>query len=207
MAVILVSTLVVGWGALVSSSPARKNATFFLSSLFGDISIWKAGAIEFIGTFLLMWMIIITTCSVIVHQKDYTYFPGVIALVMVPVVAFMIFATATTSGGHLNPTISFATMLAGLTEFPRFVIYVLAQVTAAILASLVAKSSLPSATVESTVLAMCSIGTQQTEGEALTLEIICDFWILFIAFGVALDERYDSYIGVIVFLWYLFVHV
>ena len=49
-----------------------------------------------------------------VHAQDYSYFPTAIAIVNIPLIALTIYATATTSGGHLNPTISLATWLAGM---------------------------------------------------------------------------------------------
>eukprot|EP01112_Ceratiomyxa_fruticulosa_P003462 TRINITY_DN1381_c0_g2_i1.p1 TRINITY_DN1381_c0_g2~~TRINITY_DN1381_c0_g2_i1.p1 ORF type:complete len:374 (-),score=66.47 TRINITY_DN1381_c0_g2_i1:120-1241(-) len=157
--------------------------------LFKDVTIWKAGIIEFFGTFTLTFMLLITACAILLHQQDYSYFPTAISIIMIPIVAFNILATATSSGGHINPTISFATLLAGLTEFPRAVIYIAFQIVGAIAASFTTKYILSDASVQKTMLAMCSIGTEQTPAQALTLEIFCDVWVLFVAFGVALDER------------------
>ena len=58
----------------------------------------------------------------------------------------------------LNPIISFSTCLAGLTEFPRMVLYISAQVLGAIIGSYLAKHLTPSHLLPLNQLGMCSIG-------------------------------------------------
>ena len=89
----------------------------------------------------------------------------------------------------LNPMISFSTCLAGLTEFPRMVLYMSAQLVGAIMASYLVKHLTPSALLPVNQLAMCSIGVDQSVAQALTLEIVADLFVLYVAFGVALDDR------------------
>ena len=89
----------------------------------------------------------------------------------------------------LNPMISFSTCLAGLTEFPRMVLYISAQVLGAIIGSYLAKHLTPSNLLPLNQLGMCSIGVDQSVAQALTLEIIADLFVLYVAFGVALDDR------------------
>jgi len=101
----------------------------------------------------------------------------------------MILATGATSGGHLNPMISFSTCLAGLTEFPRMILDISAQILGAICAAYLCRHLTPSELLAKNLLAMCSIGTNQSESQALTLEIFGDLFVLYVAFGVALDER------------------
>jgi aquaporin-4 len=157
-------------------------------SLFRDITLYHAALIEFIGTFMLTFMVITFCSGILAHAQDYSYFPTAIAIVHIPL-AFIILATGSSSGGHLNPMISFATMVAGMTEFPRMVVYIIAQIVGSIGASYTAKHMLPESTLHAGMLAMCSLGTEQTVHQALTMEIFCDFFVLFVAFGVALDER------------------
>lgn len=157
--------------------------------LFRDLTLYHAALIEFVGTFLLTFMVIVIVSSILVHAGDYSYFPTAIALVHIPLIAFLILSTGSTSGGHLNPMISFATFVAGMTEFPRMIVYIIAQIVASIAASYTAKHMLPDSVLNAGMLAMCSIGTEQTVHQALTMEIFCDLFVLFVAFGVALDDR------------------
>jgi glycerol uptake facilitator-like aquaporin len=48
--------------------------------------------------------------------------------------ATSIYATAPASGGHLNPMITFASMICGLCPAPRAVLYMIAQLTGGALA-------------------------------------------------------------------------
>ena len=89
----------------------------------------------------------------------------------------------------LNPMISFSTWLAGLTEFPRMVLYVSAQIVGSIIGAYLAKHQTPSDLLVTNQLAMCSIGVDQSVSQALTLEIVADLFVLYVAFGVALDDR------------------
>lgn len=46
-------------------------------------------------------------------------------------IAVLVFALSTSSGGHLNPAVSFALLLRGAISFPRFIAYVLMQMSGA----------------------------------------------------------------------------
>ena len=76
-------------------------------SLFADIAIWKAAAIELLGTLILTFMILVIATGILNHKQDYSYFPTAIAICMIPLIAFLIIATATATGGrqpHHTPT-------------------------------------------------------------------------------------------------------
>lgn len=158
-------------------------------SLFLEPTLYHAALAEFVGTFILTFMILVISTSILVHTSDYSFFPTASAIVQLPLIAFMILSTGPTSGGHLNPMVSFSTFVAGLTEFPRMIVYIATQIVAAIAASYTAKYMLPPSIVDATKLAMCSLGTEQTVQQALTIEIFCCFFVLFGAFGTALDDR------------------
>lgn len=201
-------------------------------ALFTDVAIWKAAAIEMLGTTLLTFMVLVCVTSILNHKQDYSYFPTAIAICHIPIIAFLIFATATATGGRqhahiasalccriaccvvlimlimhmlsthmaalmcapftradLNPMISFSTWLAGLTEFPRMVLYMIAQLVGAILGSYIVKHLTPSSLLPINQLGMCSLGVDQSVSQALTLEIFGDLFVLYVAFGVALDDR------------------
>jgi glycerol uptake facilitator-like aquaporin len=51
-------------------------------------------------------------------------------------------ALAPVSGGHINPIITFATFLAGLTKFSRAVLYLIGQIAGAALAGGLIRGSL-----------------------------------------------------------------
>ncbi len=49
-------------------------------------------------------------------------------------ISLFIFAMAPSSGGHVNPVITFTTMVTGLTGFSRGILYMIAQTAGAALA-------------------------------------------------------------------------
>ena len=68
--------------------------------LFSDVAIWKAALIEGLGTTLLTFIVLVTVTSILNHKQDYSYFPTAIAICHIPIIAFLIFATATATGGR-----------------------------------------------------------------------------------------------------------
>ena len=167
----------------------RLSLTGLQLELFWDSALWKAASIEMLATLLLTFMVLTIVTGVLNHREDYSYFPTAIAILHIPLIAFMILATAATSGGHLNPMISFSTCLAGLTEFPRMILYIPAQVLGAIMAAYIVKHMTPSDLLQNNLLGMCSLGVDQDAAQVLTLEIFGDLFVLYVAFGVALDDR------------------
>jgi glycerol uptake facilitator-like aquaporin len=59
---------------------------------------------------------------------------GYVGISNIFIIMLFIYALAPSSGGHVNPMITYATVLTGLTAFPRGVLYVLAQTSGAALA-------------------------------------------------------------------------
>ncbi len=143
--------------------------------------VFKATLIEFIGTTLLVF----TSCAVTVSVLNYNYAvpPQYIAIAHIIILAFFILATAKSSGGHLNPMISFATMVAGLTTPVRAVMYIIAQTVGAILGASLLRGILDGTPF---LLGGCVLGTI-SQGRAFLAEIVACCVTLFIAFGTALD--------------------
>lgn len=59
---------------------------------------------------------------------------GYVGISNIFIIMLFIYALAPSSGGHINPMITFTTMLAGLTSFPRALLYLIAQTSGAALA-------------------------------------------------------------------------
>jgi hypothetical protein len=70
--------------------------------------IWLSLVVEFVGTLLQTFI----SCGAVIASLNYGYNPptvaiGIIHTILIPI---FIYATAAASGGHLNPTISMATV-------------------------------------------------------------------------------------------------
>ena len=92
------------YSSLLSGDHWSRVRRSFQLHLFGDIAIWKAALIEMLGTLLLTFMVLVTVTSILNHKQDYSYFPTAIAICHIPIIAFMIFATATATGGRQTYT-------------------------------------------------------------------------------------------------------
>jgi len=71
-----------------------------------------------------------------------------IAIINGLLLALLIFAFAPGSGGHLNPMITFATMLTGHTQIYRGIVYIAAQVGGACIGSQLVEWAVPDATAQ-----------------------------------------------------------
>lgn len=87
------------------------------------------------------------------------YFPplvvGIVQSLLLPI---FIFSTAAASGGHLNPTITFATMFTKLLTPIRGIIYVIAQCTGSIIATELLKIIIGETTADQVNLGICTLG-------------------------------------------------
>lgn len=77
----------------------------------------------------LSGMIYITIGSF--HTTQAAAYVGISNVVLI---SLFIYALAPSSGGHVNPFITFATVLCGLTEFSRGTLYIIGQTAGAALA-------------------------------------------------------------------------
>lgn len=59
-------------------------------------------------------------------------------------ITLFVFAAAPASGGHLNPLITLSTFTAGLSTFPRSILYIVGQCIGAIIGALILKLGLSS---------------------------------------------------------------
>ncbi|KZF23374.1 aquaporin-like protein [Xylona heveae TC161] len=114
--------------------------------------------------------------------------------------ALFIMAAGPGSGGHINQTITFATLLTGFTGFSRAILYMTAQTAGAALAGGVLRGAYGKARIEKYHGGGCFIDPNTvSSGQALLIEVVSSFTLLFLSFGVGLDPRqarlYGAYIG------------
>lgn len=112
----------------------------------------------------------------------------VIALAHGLVLAAFVSATMRVSG-HLNPAVTIGFLVTRRIEPMMAAVYIAAQFTAAILAAYALKSLLPVALTEATRIGGQSISLDITAGQAISLEAIATFFLTFVIFGTAVDEK------------------
>lgn len=147
---------------------------------------WRHFAAEFIGTFALVFIgggAIITTpllgLQAIVLNVAFAH--GLI-------LALMVTATMRISG-HLNPAVTAGFLVTRRIEPMMAVVYWIAQITGAIVAAYALKGLYPDAIAMSTHLGGQRISNDVTLTQAIVLEAIATFFLVFVVFGTAVDPR------------------
>ncbi len=146
----------------------------------------KALLAEFIGTFALIF-VGVGAIAANTASNGSAGLTGV-ALAHGLTIAVMVSATAAISGGHLNPAVSFGAMLGGKLSPINFVAYTVAQCLGAVVGAMLIGIFLPAgvaAVVAGTPALAQGISTMQ----AIGLEAVATFFLVFVVFGTAIDER------------------
>lgn len=147
---------------------------------------WRHFAAEFIGTFALVFVgggAIITSS---INQG-----PGVvlnIALAHGLILALLVTATMRISG-HLNPAVTAGFLATGRIEPIMAVVYWIAQFTGATIAAYALKALYPASIAMAARLGGQSISNDVTLVQAIVLEAIATFFLVFVVFGTAVDPK------------------
>jgi glycerol uptake facilitator-like aquaporin len=98
----------------------------------------------------------------------------------------LIYAFADVSGANFNPAVTFATYVTGKINALKCVMYIIAQMSGAIMASLLLLIAFPGNTVVKDVVAHRSADT--SIWEALVMETILTYILVYIIFATAFDK-------------------
>ena len=188
-------------GDIPSCSAIPKNKRnvrqwiFYVRQGWGDIHIWKSAFVEFMAsTFLCALSGFIDTT--IVNTKAPASVPAYVGISNIVLLSIFIMATAPGSGGHINPLITFATLITGLTPFSRGILYMLAQTLGAGVAGGVLRGVFGEARSVQFQGGGCIRDSNTVlASQALLLEAFSSLVLLFLAFGVALDPRQQKLFG------------
>ena len=147
---------------------------------------WRHFTAEFIGTFALVFVgggAIITSplLSVQAAVVNIAFAHGLI-------LALMVTATMRISG-HLNPAVTAGFLATRRIEPIMAVVYWIAQIMGAIIASYALKALYPPTIVAVTHLGGQSISSDINMLQAISLEAIATFFLVFVVFGTAVDPR------------------
>ena len=147
---------------------------------------WRHFAAEFIGTFALVFIgggAIITSPLLQVQAAVVN-----IAFAHGLILALMVTATMRISG-HLNPAVPAGFLATRRIEPMMAVVYWIAQFTGAIVAAYMLKALYPENIVTVTKLGGQSISSSISLTQAIILEAIATFFLVFVVFGTAVDPK------------------
>jgi MIP family channel proteins len=104
------------------------------------------------------------------------------------ILALMVTATMRISG-HLNPAVTIGFLVARRIAPVMAVIYIIAQLLGALIASYALKGLFPAAAVAATRLGGQFVTADVTTFQAIALEAIATFFLVFVVFGTAVDPH------------------
>ena len=104
-------------------------------------------------------------------------------------IAAMASATAGISGGHINPAVTIGAFVARKIDPLNAAAYVVAQCAGSLLAALLLKAILPGALLAQVGFGTPVPGNGVGDSQALLLEAVLTFFLMFVIYGTALDGR------------------
>ena len=147
---------------------------------------WRHFGAEFVGTFALVFIgggAIITSPMLQVQAAVVN-----IALAHGLILALMVSATMHISG-HLNPAVTMGFLVTRRIDPIMAVVYWVAQILGAIIAAYLLKLLYPANIVTLTRLGGQTISADINTIQAIFLEAIATFFLVFVVFGTAVDPR------------------
>ena len=145
---------------------------------------WRHFAAEFIGTFALVF---VGGASIMTAQlSGNTNGLLVAAMAHGLILAVMVTATMRISG-HLNPAVTLAFLAVKRIEPVMAMVYILAQLLAAVLGAYALKYVYPEAISAATHLGGQSVSAGISMSQAIVCEVLATFFLMFVVFGSAVD--------------------
>jgi len=146
---------------------------------------------EFIGTFTLIF---IGAGSICADQFLRTTAQGGVGLLGIAVahglaIGIMVSAVGHISGGHLNPAVTIGFWVTRRMGTLEAVGYWLAQLAGGIAAAYLLRTVVPEDTWRAVALGTPDLAPGFTRGPALILEAVMTFFLVFVVFATAADER------------------
>ncbi len=142
---------------------------------------------EFVGIFALVF---VGSGSIIAGARFGPASPGTllsIALAHGLILALMVSSTMNVSGGHLNPAVTVGMLLTGRIPAPMAGVHIVAQLLGAVCGSLALKGLMPPEVFTAVKGGGQGIALDVTLTQAIALEAVATFFLMFVIFGTAVN--------------------
>lgn len=151
---------------------------------------------EFFGTFTLIFVGVAAIATN--HATNGALGLTGVAFAHGLAIAVMVSATAATSGGHLNPAVTCGALVAGKIPARDAVSYVVAQCLGALFAAFMVKLAVPSVLLDAVHMGIPGFGDGVSAGQALVMEFVLTFFLMFVVYGTAIDARAPKMAGLFI---------
>ncbi len=154
---------------------------------------WRAALAELIGTLLFVFVGAGSVVAVkgILHKDPASDAGALVAIALAHglAIATMVAATARISGGHINPAVTFATVVTGRLKAAVGVIYIAAQLVGAVIGALLLKLVVVGSVESNLGAHALNMTVLSSKGAGLVVEVILTFVLVFTVFATAIDTR------------------
>lgn len=141
---------------------------------------------EFIGTFGLIFIGVGAIAANFYTAGD----SGLVGIALAHglTIAVMVGATASISGGHINPAVTIGLLSAKKIKPDLAIGYIIAQCLGAIAAAILIKICVPVDVLKNIGMGTPALGVGISAGKGLMIEIILTFFLVFVIYGTAVNK-------------------
>ena len=148
-----------------------------------DAQLTKKAIVEFLGTFALLF---IGIGSIVMTENTNLV---AIALAHGLAIGLLIMAAGHISGGFFNPAVTIGMWITHRIDGYGAIVYIGAQLLGALAGTLFILATFPEAARNAVGLGIPAVGIGYSSSNALVAEIVATFFLMFVIFGVAVDQR------------------
>jgi len=153
-------------------------------------ALWRGGVSEFFATLIFVFVgtgAVVASQAVLGTTTSALEVPNLtlIALAHGFAIMVLVYAVGEISGGHINPAVTWACLLTNKISFIRALVYVIAQLSGAVVGSALLKAIIPPSLQG--LLGCHSINPQMTVAQGFGAEVIFTFIFIFVVFATAIS--------------------
>ncbi|HKF77767.1 MAG TPA: aquaporin [Candidatus Dormibacteraeota bacterium] len=151
---------------------------------------------EFVGTFTLIFVGVGAIAATTADKRG----PDLLAVALAHGLAIgvMVGATAAVSGGHLNPAVTLGALVAGRIGIVGAVGYWVAQFLGGIAGALMIAVTVPASQLKAAGYGIPAPGQGVGQLEAVVLELILTFFLMFVIYGTAMRGTGSAVAGLFI---------
>ncbi|GJQ23563.1 MAG: aquaporin [Planctomycetia bacterium] len=151
---------------------------------------YKKYMAELVGAFTLVFIAAGAVCADFYLRREGGQGLGLLGISIAygVVMIVVIYATSYISGSHVNPAVTISFWISKRMDPNTAIMYILSQITGAIIAGLALKVLFPEA-LNTVYLGTCMLSPGVSIGRGILMEFIVTFFLVFTVYGTLVDKR------------------
>ncbi|MCO5560383.1 hypothetical protein L7F22_013998 [Adiantum nelumboides] len=141
-----------------------------VSACSWDLGMWRSSTVEFMASLVLTFTSVAAVIACL--RADFSYPRIAVAITQFLIYTMCIVAAAPLSGGHLNPSFSFACILIGHISPLQGLLYIVAQSIGSVLGALLVRAAVTSDVAQMYYLGGCLLKQQVVDADLNTISSV-----------------------------------